>query len=235
MQLFPDIHLVEGVTCNVYIITEPDGLTVIDSGMPNAAPRILAAIRALGRDPRDVRHIALTHQHFDHIGALAALVAASGAETWASAGDAPAIEGRARREAPKGPLGLVFRVALLPRVRPVAITHTLGEGDTLPTLGAEGGLRVVETPGHTAGHISFYLPARRMLFAGDALQTPGGRVVPPPDIFTTDPAQARRSLAHLATLDVDAILAGHGAPITTGAGAPLAQAAGAMSKQATRA
>lgn len=227
MRLFPDIHRVDGVSCNVYIITEPDGLTVIDAGMPGAERRILAAISALGRSPRDVRHILLTHQHVDHIGGLAALANATGAQTWASEGDTPAIEGRAEREAPHGPLGIVFRAVFFARLRPAAIGAVVREGDTLPVLSGEGGLRVIETPGHTVGHVSFYLPARRLLFAGDAVRSGSGRLVVPPAMLNLDTPMALRSVGKLATLDVDTCLSGHGAPVMTGAQALLTASAGA--------
>ena len=68
MELMPGIHQIDGVTCNVYLIVEPDGLTLVDSGMPGAQKRILAAVQALGHAPRDVRRILLTHQHIDHVG-----------------------------------------------------------------------------------------------------------------------------------------------------------------------
>src|SRR5512146_1464890 len=96
MRVVSDIYRVDGVTCNVYLLDAPEGVTIVDSGMPGAARRILAAVEALGRAPRDVRHLIITHQHVDHIGALAELARATGAETWAGAGDTPAIEGRAR-------------------------------------------------------------------------------------------------------------------------------------------
>lgn len=229
MRLFPDIHQVDGVSCNVYIITEPDGLTIIDAGMPGAVRRILDAVSALGHSPRDVRHILLTHQHVDHIGGLAALEQATGAQTWASAGDAPAIEGHARREAPSGPLGVIFRTVLFPRLRPAAIGHIVGEGDTVPVLSGEGGIRVIETPGHTQGHLSFYLPARKLLFAGDAVRSSAGRLVVPPAMLNHDTAMAVRSVGRLATLDTVACLPGHGAPVMTGAQALLATTAGAPS------
>lgn len=222
MRIFPDIHQVDGVTCNVYLIEEPDGLTVIDAGMPGAASRILAAITALGHEPRALRRILLTHQHVDHIGGLAALVAASGAETWAHPRDTPAIEGQGPREAPRGPLGLVFRAALFPRLRPAAISHAAVEGDTLPVLRGEGGLRVIDTPGHTMGHISFYLPARKLLFAGDAVRESGGRITPPPAMVSFDMPLALRSARKLAALEVEACLPGHGAAIASGAGARFA-------------
>lgn len=227
MHVFPDIHQVDGVSCNVYIIVEPSGLTIVDAGMPGAEKRILDALRAIDRTPRDVRHILLTHQHVDHIGGLAALVEATGAETWAHPADAPAIEGRARREAPHGPLGLIFRTALFPRLRAATITHTVGDGATLPVLSAEGGLQVVETLGHTMGHISFYLPARKLLFAGDAVRTQNGRILPPPSMVTYDMSLALQSVRKLAALDIEACLPGHGAPVTVGARALVAAGVGA--------
>lgn len=225
MQIAPDIHLVDGVSCNVYIITEPDGLTLIDAGLPGAPKRILAAVTALGRSPRDVRRILLTHQHVDHIGGLAALAAATGAEAWASAGDAPAIEGRAPYETPHGALGFAIRVIFMPRLKPGAIAHVTREGETLPVLSAEGGLRAVETPGHTLGHISFYLPSRRLLFAGDAVRSSGGRLPLSPTPLNTDTAMALESVRKLAAMDIEACLPGHGAPVLVGAQALLAATA----------
>jgi glyoxylase-like metal-dependent hydrolase (beta-lactamase superfamily II) len=225
MQVCPDVHLVDGVSCNVYIITEPDGLTIVDAGLPGAQKRILAAVGALGRSPRDVRRILLTHQHVDHIGALAALAAETGAETWASAGDTPAIAGRARREAPHGLLGPIFRLAFFTRLAPATIAHIVYEGDSLPVFGSEGGLRVIETPGHTAGHICFCLPARKLLFAGDAVRASNGGLALSPHMLNLDTAQALQSVRKLAAMDIAACLPGHGAPVTTGAQALLAATA----------
>ena len=222
MRVSPDIYRVDHVSCNVYIIVEPDGLTIVDAGMPGAVQRILAAITSMGRGPRDVRRILLTHQHVDHIGGLAALVQATGAETWAHPGDIPAIEGRARREAPHGLLGMAFRMAFFPRLRPATITHAASAGAVVPTLSGEGGLEVIETPGHTVGHISFYLPGRRLLFAGDAARTQRGQILPPPAVLSHDMPQALQSVRTLAEMDIEACLPGHGAPVMVGAKGLLA-------------
>jgi len=219
-----DIFLVDGVSCNVYILAEPDGLTLIDTGMPGSARKIMAAIRALGRDPQEVRRILLTHQHVDHVGGAAELATATGAEVYAPPLDASAIEGLAPRELPKAPLNLVFRLTVLRSLKPVAVTALLRDGETLPVFGAADGLRVVATPGHTAGHVSLYLPARRLLFAGDAWRHNKQGIAPSPNIFNSDTPQALRSMASLMALDLTASLPGHGAPILRGASADLAAA-----------
>jgi len=222
MELQPGIHLVDGVQSHTYLIVEDDGLTLIDSGLPGSTPRLLAYVRRLGREARDLRRILLTHQHADHVGGAAQLAAASGAEVWAHPLDAPAIAGKARRDRPAGPLGLVFALAIFPFLRPVTVTRELHDGETLPVLAREGGLRVVETPGHTLGHVAFYLPGRRLLFAGDALMHFRGRLTPPPSFINRDTALARRSFAGLTALDIAACLPGHGAPLLDGAGEHIA-------------
>lgn len=228
MELLPAIHHIPGVTCNVYLIVEPDGLTLIDTGLPGSSKRVVAYLRGLGRDIGDVRRILLTHQHVDHVG-NAAQLAASGAEVVAHPTDAPAIAGTAPRELPKWPLRPVFQLALLPRLRSVTVTRLVRAGEVVPVLPEEGGLQVVETPGHTLGQIAFYLPGRRLLFAGDAYNHAGTRIAAPPAMFTTDMPLALRSLASLAALDIDASLPGHGEPMVTGAGERLAEAIRASS------
>ncbi len=77
----------------VYLITGPEGHVLIDGGLPGYEQMIIDNIAALGFDIKDVKYLLNTHAHFDHSGGLAALKEASGAELWASEGDAPALEG----------------------------------------------------------------------------------------------------------------------------------------------
>jgi glyoxylase-like metal-dependent hydrolase (beta-lactamase superfamily II) len=224
-ELAPGIHYVNMGASNAYLVVDEAGLAIIDTGLPGSGKKLLELIRALGRRPEELTRIVLTHQHPDHVGGAADLVAASGAEVWAHRLDTPAIEGTGKRDGAKGPLGLVFNALIFPRLRPAPVARPLTDGETLPILSGEGGLQVIATPGHTLGHVSLYLATRRLLFAGDALRHSGEKVVPSPAMFNRDHMQALRSFVDLTRLEIEASLPGHGAPIMSGAGARLAQTA----------
>lgn len=225
MELFPDIHLIDGVNSNTYLIVEPSGLTLVDTGLPGSAKKILAYLRAIGKTPTQLSAILLTHQHVDHVGGAAELASLSGAEVIAHPLDAPAIEGKAPRDLPSGPLAIVFRTVLLPRLRPVSALRQVTAGETLPILADDGGLQVIETPGHTRGQIAFYLPGRRLLFAGDTyMHTRRGEVALPYKMFTRDIARARQSLASMGAFAIDSSLPGHGKPIMHHAAGPISRA-----------
>jgi glyoxylase-like metal-dependent hydrolase (beta-lactamase superfamily II) len=90
----------------------------------------------------------------------------------------------------------------------------LGDGDEL------FGMRIVDTPGHTLGHISVFEPATGVLVSGDALRNSGGLQSSDPQ-YTTDETKASESVRKLAAMDIKAILPGHGEPITAGAATQL--------------
>ena len=191
-----------------YLIEDRDGLTLVDTSSDGAATNILAAIASIGRKPEHLRTIVATHYHFDHIGNVAALVAASGAKLHVHADDVPYVEARTPWPPAKGALGAVFD-RFAPAQHALKVDCVLHDGDELPFA---GGARVVHAPGHTPGHIAIHAPPRRTLFVGDALMNLGGLRLPMA-ASSHDMAQARRTIAALAELDFDIALPGHGAPI----------------------
>src|SRR5689334_15469372 len=99
MKIVDNVYLVPGIVCNVYILVDADGLTLVDTGMPGSHGKVLSYIRRLGKSAQDVKHILLTHSDLDHVGSLAALHSASGAPSYASRVEALAIQqGKASRE-----------------------------------------------------------------------------------------------------------------------------------------
>ena len=90
------------------------------------------------------------------------------------------------------------------------VAHRLRDGDTLPTM---DGVKVVHTPGHTAGSICLYLESKRLLIAGDALEHRRGALGPPARHVTSDFEMAIRSIGKLAALDVATICFSHFRPL----------------------
>ena len=89
------------------------------------------------------------------------------------------------------------------------------------------GLRIVDTPGHTLGHVSIFDPSTGVLVAGDALRTTSGLEGSDPQ-YTADETLAAASVRKLAALEVKAILPGHGEPLTDGAADALRKLAASL-------
>ena len=86
--------------------------------------------------------------------------------------------------------------------------------------GGYGPLQVIHAPGHSPGHLAFYWPERRALFAGDAIVTWPTLAAGWPN-FTLNATQHGASLRRLAGLDVSMFGVGHGEPIVRDAGERL--------------
>lgn len=213
-EIFPGIYALPLGYVNAFMLAGEDGLSLIDSGLKGSYKRILAGIRETGRKPEELRNVLLTHHHADHVGSLAALVQKSGARTWVSPADAPIMAGEKRRPHPNpGSIaGRVFGplIERLPQNNPppARADNLLNDGDVVPV---GGGVKVIHTPGHTRGHVSFFLEGHGgVLFAGDAAGHMFGRVGKPLLIFTEDMPLARESIRKLAGLEFETACFGHG-------------------------
>jgi len=214
MQITARVHRIGGLV-NIYLLETADGLVLIDTGFPNTAAAVLAAIKTLGYSPADLRHIVLTHAHPDHVGSAAELVHATGAQTWMHEVDAPLVERAEMRPVhplPNWRAKLLFNaMKLLPRkVEPARIDHRVRDGTVLPF----GGLRVIHAPGHCAGQIALLWPERGMLFAADACMNLASLRQP---LVNEDASLGLASLERLATLTFNTACFGHGRPIMTDA------------------
>ena len=213
-EIVPFVYALPGSYVNVFLIAEEDGLTVIDSGLKGSDRRIVRAIGELGRKPEDIRTLLVTHHHADHVGSLAALLGRSGAAAWAHPLDAPIIAGeKPRPHANPGSIaGRIFGplIERLPQNNPPPArpNHDATDGAVVQVA---GGVQVVHTPGHTAGHVSYLMPGHGgVLFAGDAAGHVFGRLGTPALIFTEDMAAAKESIRKLAALEFDTACFGHG-------------------------
>ncbi|HMQ29415.1 MAG TPA: MBL fold metallo-hydrolase [Chloroflexaceae bacterium] len=187
---------------NAYLV----GDVLVDAGVRPVAPLLLRALRR--RPP--VAH-ALTHGHPDHQGASRAVCVAFGIPLWCAAPDAPAMAAGDPGALLPPWLGNGL-LALVTGGPGHPVTRHLGEGDRL------GDFVVLETPGHTPGHVSLWREADGVLIVGDVLanQHPvTGRVglIEPLPRFTCDPARNRASARRLAALGPRLACFGHGPPL----------------------
>ena len=201
------------VVVNAYVV-RADVPTLVDTGPPGGAKKILAALRHAGLEPGDVGRILLTHRHADHAGNARELAQATGAEVHVSPAAVPYVSDAREQPKPRPatPLGRV----LVPYVS-VVLPWTLEPAPTQPTLvdGATvGPFRVLATPGHTEDHVSLLWEERGVLFTGDAAANVT-RVGPHP--ASDDPDLAVRSFRRLGETAFDAAVFGHGRPVPSGA------------------
>jgi glyoxylase-like metal-dependent hydrolase (beta-lactamase superfamily II) len=191
-------------------------LAIIDSGLPGSAGTVLRYIESIGRRPEELSHILMTHAHPDHTGAASVLVRRTGAKIVAHRADA--------RRRVGGPLTLNYMRLFgalplpVPFLERTPVTHPVEDGELLPIA---GGIRVLHTPGHTAGSLCFLEQSSKTLFSGDTIFSDGtslSRSVPFPGY---DGPSYRSSLARLATIDFEAVCGGHGTPLLKGGTAVL--------------
>jgi len=185
---------------NAYLIRRPDAreAVIVDPG--DEAPKLLAAFEQLGVT---LAGILVTHTHFDHIGAVADLHDATGAEVWAPEGELDVL---------RDP-NAVMRWEGFGPFRGYEAEHPVKGGDVVSLAGLD--FQVISTPGHSPDHVTYALPDEGALFSGDVLfQGSIGRT----DLPGADHATLLRSIASLLERfdDGTAVYPGHMGPTTLG-------------------
>jgi glyoxylase-like metal-dependent hydrolase (beta-lactamase superfamily II) len=204
-ELAPDVHILEAFppyAINAYLV----GDVLVDAGTRHHARGILKQLR-----DRAVSTHVVTHAHGDHQGSSHAVCEALGLPLWCGERDAEAIEdGRIRQRMPRHPVNEVFGRLFPGPPHPVA--RRLHEGDEV------AGFAVLDTPGHSAGHISLWRESDRTLICGDVFTNidtltglPG--LHEPKGFFTPDPERNRESMRRLAALSPALTCFGHGRPL----------------------
>lgn len=93
-EVVPRLYMLTLGPVNAFLLVAPDGCTVIDTGLPGNAAKLMDSLKAIKQTK--VRRAVLTHAHPDHIGSFAALKSITGAEAYMHRADAPiAISGKA--------------------------------------------------------------------------------------------------------------------------------------------
>jgi glyoxylase-like metal-dependent hydrolase (beta-lactamase superfamily II) len=201
------ISLLPRDAMNAYVL----GDVLVDAGMAGHGKKLPGK---LGN--HTIAAHTLTHAHPDHVGGSKNVVDALGIPFWAPAGDAAAVEAG---QAVQKPAKAKKLLELTAKFKPVPIARRLNEGDEV------AGFTVLDTPGHSPGHISFWRESDRTLICGDVwfnmnvlTLRPGLRA--PLGLPTVDPARNRQSMQRLVDLRPETVGFGHG-PVMTGAAEKL--------------
>lgn len=206
-------------TVHPVIIWDDKHSVLLDTGYPGQLEQLQTAVDAAGAPP--VTHILLTHQDIDHIGNLPELAQSLAIEVSAHPLEKPYIQGDQRLlrftdeaiasidlmpdTVPESFRNGLKRLMLHP---PKATVHReITGGEKLPLC---GGITVIDTPGHTPGHISLYHGPSRTLIAGDALTVKDGQLHGADPATTLDPVTAQASIAKLLAFEIEAIVCYHG-------------------------
>jgi glyoxylase-like metal-dependent hydrolase (beta-lactamase superfamily II) len=224
---------------NFYLLEDGSALTLVDAGLPAHRQQLEAVLRQTGHALTDIEAVVLTHAHMDHVGIADGVRRDAGVRVHVSEGDAEiARTGKAhKRDGSMLPYlrhpaawKLIAKFARSGGARPAKI-------EEVTTFASEAGLeldvpgrpRVIPTPGHSPGHVSFHLPEHGLVIAGDALcsynpliGSRGPQLLP--RAFAHSASQGLASLDALEGLAADTVVFGHGEPWNEGIAAAVARA-----------
>ena len=210
-------------TCS-YIVCTASGLVLIDAGMSSDAADVLTGLKHLNRSPNDIRAILLTHWHNDHAAGAQAAHGLSAAPVYYHKDEAPFFTGAAGARGIRGWVSdlipewglLVLIKALIGEAtpRPIAAQHFVHDADTVLD-----DFVVIETAGHTRGHVSYFYRPEKALFAGDALAVIDRRIRFMARPVTLDTEAARRSMEKCLSFRPHFVCPGHREPLVAAAAA----------------
>jgi len=216
------------------LIWDRESASLVDAGYPGEMETLRRAVEAAGVSFSQIRRILVTHHDWDHIGALPEILDTyTGIDVFAHSAEKPYIEG-ILPNLKLTPQKIAERIAALPpefqtkgaatfaHLPTAAVHRTLNDGEVLPFY---GGIHVIHTPGHTPGHVCFFLPRFHLLIAGDQLRVEDKVLIGPNPEFTPDLPTALASLKKLTSYDVEWVLCYHGGLYGPGAVSRIAELA----------
>lgn len=217
-EVVPGVHAIQLGVVNAYLIEGHD-LTLVDTGSPGSGAEIMRAVQMLGRSPREIAHILVTHCHPDHSGGLAEIKRISGAAAYMHPLSAAVVRGEEPGRKLSPAPGFINRVLTGAFIRqppwkiPWAhVEHEVLDSDELDCTGKH--ITAVHAPGHCCGQLAFlyhYRPANgALLFAADTASNMRKLGL---SIAYEDLACGLRSLAKLSRLRFDVACFGHGDPL----------------------
>jgi len=191
-------HRVDLSFVSAYILYRAGEAALVDTGVDGSADAIEASLTEVGLGWDSVGHVILTHKHPDHVGSLEDILE-------------------------RAPESVVYAGASdIPAIAASVAPTAIGDGAVVFDL------QIIETPGHTAGHLSVLDSVAGVLVTGDALNGAGAGVAGPDPAFSEDITIADDSVRKLAGLTFEVALFGHGEPLLQGASTAVAELAAGL-------
>lgn len=206
--IHPGILEVRAPALNFFVLRDERGLYIVDGGFVGGIRLLQKTLRLHGWQREPICGIIVTHGHLDHI--LNVRYLAETHQAWIAAPklDADHYAGRPKYHGQSrvtGWLEAIGRVALA--YRKFTPERWLKDGDQLNIF---SGMKVVHLPGHTAGHVGFWIEEARLLLTGDLFVSYTGSARLPLGIFNADSDQNLRSIGKALALKPDGVLPNHG-------------------------
>lgn len=203
-RVIGNLYAVGTYDLGVFLVTSEDGHILINTALEDSVPLIRRNVEDLGFRLQDVKILLTMQAHWDHTAALAEIKELAGAEMWATAGDAPVLEDGGFSDPHFG--GKVS-------FRPVAVDKVVADGEII-RLG-QTRLKVVESPGHTAGSVSYTMTVReggrdyRVVIANMGTINRGKHLVVDPT-YPGVAADFAKTFRRQKAMDIDIWVAAHG-------------------------
>jgi glyoxylase-like metal-dependent hydrolase (beta-lactamase superfamily II) len=247
MRIAPGVEMLEisanmmGRVETIYptLLWDEETALLVDTGYPGQLPLFIEAMERAGVPIAKLDKIIVSHQDLDHIGSLPSIreQCARPIEVFASETEKAYIQGeksllkitpesidKAIEAIPKG-VPEEWRSAfrkVLQHPPKSAVNRTVSGGEELPYC---DGIIVIDTPGHTPGHISLYHKLSKTLIAADALIVKDGTLQGPDPLHSLDPEEAMRSIKAFTRYDIEAVICYHGGLYNNDANRRIAQLA----------
>lgn len=195
MEIEENVYALESTKGSyAYLINDKETI-LIDTGNSGKFKNILKEIESLNINPKSIKHILLTHHDVDHIGNATLLQKETGATLWASKKDIPYILGDKSRP------GIKKLVSLIMRVKKPEKIESYNEQKI-------DDIRIIPTPGHTPGHVSFLY--KDILFAGDLVRNSNGVLKKLPKIGNSDEKSLIESILKMSEYSFKWVCPAHG-------------------------
>ena len=202
------------------VLVDNQNMILIDCGYTGFLPAIKQAMVENNLNCADLTHVLITHQDHDHMGAAFALKQEyPQIQIVASKEEAPYISGKLKSlrleqaeelqvtlPEEQKQFGLQF-CNILKNVQSVAVDLEVKDGDILDWC---GGCTILETPGHTPGHISIFVNEKKVMITGDAAALEKDKLVIANPLYTLDIIKAEESLQKIKSYNAKEIICYHG-------------------------